>query len=259
MKKLFALALLAPILALAQGNFDGTWRFDLQKAKLPEKPNTYALQGGMYRCPTCVPKIEVKADGQDQKVEGSPYYDTMSVRVIDDRTIEMVTKKGGKTVGTERAAVSEDGNTRTIDVSFQLEGSDKPVTGRVVERRVDQGPQGAHKTSGSWRTEKYENFSENVLLLTLKSTPDGLSMSLPTGESYTAKFDGKDYPYEGNPGVTAVSLNRIDANTIEETDKLKDEVIAVVRMSVSPDGKTLTMVVDDKKRGTTSTYVAEKQ
>ena len=30
----------------------------------------------MYSCSTCTPKINVKADGQDQKVTGDPYSHT---------------------------------------------------------------------------------------------------------------------------------------------------------------------------------------
>jgi hypothetical protein len=47
-------------------------------------------------------------------------------------------------------------------------------------------------------------------------TPSRL-LSDQTGDSYAAKFDGKDYPYKGRSGVTSVSLEKIDANTIVET------------------------------------------
>src|SRR6266481_2814958 len=92
MKKLLVLGLLAALLvsvpALAQNAFDGTWKFNLSDAQFPKKPDVYLLQDGMYHCKTCAPPIDVKADGQDQKVSGHPYYDMMSVKVMDDRTIE---------------------------------------------------------------------------------------------------------------------------------------------------------------------------
>jgi len=37
-----------------------------------------------------------KGDGQDHKVSGSPYYDTTSVRAVDDHTVEIVNKKRRK-------------------------------------------------------------------------------------------------------------------------------------------------------------------
>jgi hypothetical protein len=86
------LCLLTPGLAMAQSAFDGTWKLDLKTAQFPKKPDVYLLQDGMYHCKTCVPSIDVKADGQDQKVVGQPYFDMMSVKVVDDRTIAQTQK-----------------------------------------------------------------------------------------------------------------------------------------------------------------------
>ena len=63
------------------------------------------------------------------------------------------------------------------------------------------------------------SISDNGLTVTYQGTEDGLKMSDPNGESYEAKFDGKDYPVQGDPGHTMVSLKRIGNDTIEETDK----------------------------------------
>ena len=84
-------------------------------------------------------------------------------------------------------------------------------------------------------------------------------MSDPTGDSYTAKLDGKDYPYKGDPGTTSVSLKKIDDNTIEETDKRNGKVISVARMTVGPDGKTMKLAVDDKLHNATMNWTADKQ
>jgi hypothetical protein len=96
------------------------------------------------------------------------------------------------------------------------------------------------------------------LLFTYTGGGDSLSMTTPTGQSYTAKLDGKDVPYVGDPGTTSVSLKRI-GDSIEETDKRDGKVISVSKMTVAPDGKTMTIVVADKLHGSTATYVAEKQ
>jgi hypothetical protein len=96
------------------------------------------------------------------------------------------------------------------------------------------------------------------LLFTYKGGGDSLSMTTPTGQSYDAKLDGKDVPYVGDPGITSVSLKRI-GDSVEETDKRDGKVVSVAKMTVAPDGKTMTILVDDKLHGTTSTYIAEKQ
>jgi hypothetical protein len=48
-------------------------------------------------------------------------------------------------------------------------------------------------------------------------------------------------------------------DTLEETDKRGDKVITVSKMTLEPDGKTAKIVSEDKLRGTTIQFVAEKQ
>lgn len=79
------------------------------------------------------------------------------------------------------------------------------------------------------------------------------------GDSYDAKFDGKDYPYNGDPGTTSVSLKKIDDNTIEESDKRNGKVITIWRMTVDPDGRTMKLAIQDKIHNSTLSFTATKQ
>jgi len=263
MKKLlcfgFVMSLLTPVLALAQSAFDGTWKVDLSNVQFPQKPDVYLLQGGMYHCKTCAPPIDMKADGQDQKVTGHPYYDTMSVKVVDDRTIEEIDKKNGKTVATSKTSVSPDGNTLMFEFTDSSATNADPVTGKGEATRVAKGPAGSNAISGSWRASKMDTISDNGLLFTYKVEGDSLTMSNPTGQSYTAKLDGTEAPYKGDPGTTSVSVKRMDKNTIEETDKRDGKVISVGHITVAADGKSMTISIEDKLHGTSSKFVAAKQ
>ena len=252
-------SLLMPGLAMAQSAFDGTWKIDIKTAQFPKKPDVYLLQDGMYHCRTCAPAIDVKADGQDQKVTGHPYYDMVSVKVVDDHTVEITNKKNGKEVATAKNTVSADGNTLTFEFSDSSATNADPVTGKGEEMRVAKGPAGAHAISGSWRTTKVDTVSDNGLFFTYKVADDSLSMTTPTGQSYTAKLDGTEAPYKGDPGTSSVSVKRVDKNTFEETDKRDGKVISVARITISADGKSMTIAVDDKLHGTTSRFVAAKQ
>ena len=77
------------------------------------------------------------------------------------------------------------------------------------------------------------------------------------GESYSstrlpATWSPKDYPHRGDPGTTTVSLKKIDASTVEETDKRNGKVITLIRLTVSPEGKTLSTTPEDKLAGVTT-------
>ena len=254
---LVALCILAGIPAIAQSQFDGTWRLNPQSGEF-KGHDKYYLKNGMWYCDTCHPKVEVKADGQPHSVAGSPYYDTVTVHVLNDNAVELVAEKKGELTGDTKLTASDDGKTVKAESHFITQGGQKGDL-TMVSDRVGDVPGSTNKVSGVWQTRKMENASENVTQVTFKATDDGLSMKDGTGDSYTAKFDGKDYPYKGDPGTTSVSLNKIDANTIEETDKRNGKVITVSRMSVQPDGKTMKIAVDDKLNNQTVNWTAEKE
>ncbi len=263
MKKLLlvglAALLLMPMLASAQNAFDGTWKIDLNKAEFPKKPDVYLLQNDMYQCKTCVPPIEVKADGEDHPVSGHPYYDSVAIKVVNDHEIEETDKKNGKTVTVTKVTVSPDGNTAMFDFTDSSNTSGEPVTGKGEATRVAKGPAGSNAISGSWRTTKMETLSDNGLTWTYKVSGDELTMTSPTGQSYTARLNGAEAPMKGDPGTTSVSVKMMGKNTLEETDYRDGKAISVAKMVVAPDGKTMKLMVDDKLHGTKSEFTAMKQ
>jgi hypothetical protein len=254
-----ALVLLAPIPALAQSPFDGTWKADVKSANMGKKPDVYSLQNGMYACKSCVPAVSVKADGTDHAVTGHPYYDSEAVKVVDDHPVQFTRKKNGKVVDTSKDTVSADGKTLTFEFSDSSNTSAAPVVGKGTQMRVAAGLAGAHAISGSWRTTSYESVSDNGLTTTFKTDGDMLTMTVPTGQKYTAKMDGTEAPFTGDPGLTMVSVKKMGANKIQETDKRGSKVIGVQMMTVSADGKKMHVVYQNKEQGTSMSYEMDKQ
>jgi hypothetical protein len=75
-----------------------------------------------------------------------------------------------------------------------------------------------------------------------KATTEGVNAAgAPTRTEYTAQYDGKDSPLTGSQNADTVSLKRIDARTLERTDKKGDKVVATSTRVVSEDGKTMTV------------------
>jgi hypothetical protein len=252
-------ALVLPGLVLAQSALVGTWKADLNNLQLPTKPDRYLLAKGVYHCETCVPKVVVKADGQDHKVSGHPYYDTVSIKVVDDQTVEETDKKAGKTVTTQSMKVAADGSTLTFEFSDSSASNGAPVVGKGESARVAKGPAGSHAISGSWHTTKISNVSDNGLFVTYALDGSTLKMSNKIGQSYAAPVDGTDVPYVGDPGVSSVSIKRIDDMTIEESDKRQGKVIWIGRWTVSADGKSMTTAWKDTLHGTSGSFTSLKQ
>ena len=264
MKKLFLVALpallLLPKLATAQSAFDGTWKIDMSKVDFPKKPDVLLLQNGMYACKSCTPPFDIKADGTDQPISGHPYVNSIAIKVINDHAIEETDKKDGKVVGNSTTTVSSDSNTMmfTFSDSSNTNGG-PPVTGKGEAKREATGPAGSNAISGSWRTTKIEGLSDNATVWTYQVTGDNITMTNPTGQSYTAKLDGTDAPMKGDPGVSSVSVKMMGKNTLEETDKRDGKVIGVFKLTVAADGKTARASYDDELQKRTTDYVATKQ
>lgn len=260
MRKLLGLLLLLlPVIATAQSGVDGTWKLDLNKAQMDAKPEIYELKDGMFTCATCDPKVMIKADGTDQKLAGSPAIDTERVTIVSGNTVERIGMKDGKIRFRDTLTVSPDGKTMTRSYEGHPSASEQPMTATGVYSRVGDPETGAHALSGSWKTEKWESASDNALTFKYSMSADGLNYKASTGESYSAKFDGQDYPFQGDPGTTEVSLKKIDDHTFQETYKRKGEVVGTSQIMIAPDGKSMTIISTDTHRGTKDTWVADRQ
>jgi hypothetical protein len=251
----FAAALCVATVSHAQSAFDGTWHADLAQTKFSPKPFVSYISQGWYHCVSCSPGYDVAADGQDHPVSGHA-YDTISVTIVDPRTITVVGKKGGTVIFESTRTVSADGKTLTVKATDHPMSGGAPTTYDTVARRSGAAPSGVHATSGNWVIVK-QSGSGTELVTTYKMDGDQLTMTAGSGESYAAKLDGSDYPVKNAYGWDTVSLKKINDHTIEETDKRGGTVTDV--STITANGKTISVVDNDKLTNRTSTYVMTKQ
>lgn len=253
MKRLILLFLLSPAISFSQSPFDGTWLFT---AQLPSQPAVYLLAKGMFRCSGCLPNTEIEADGNDHKVAEATYWDTVNLQIVDAHTLVFIAKKAGKTMFTEVDAVSPDGATLTQLVKDTTEA--ETVTIETRNRRVAKAPSGAHVVSGSWRAYR-TNRSRNGSITRYKCTADGFSAETPLGEKFEAKFDGKDYPVEDDPGHTMVAARLLSPDEVELTSRRDGKVVAIKQMSVVPGGKSIHVVFKNEAGEIITTFDLQKQ
>ena len=64
--------------------------------------------------------------------------------------------------------------------------------------------------------------------------------------TYTAQYDGKDYPVTGSPLFDAVAYKKIDDNAVEGTNKKAGQVVSTVSIVVAKDGKTMSVTTKGK-------------
>jgi hypothetical protein len=115
-------------IAQAADNHVGTWKLNVAKSKWSPGPapkdGTLTIEAipnglkitvhGTGAAGNAIHfEMSPKYDGKDYPMTGNPDADTLSLKKIDDYTIETVRKRGGKPAMTIRSVVSKDGKTRT--------------------------------------------------------------------------------------------------------------------------------------------------
>jgi hypothetical protein len=163
-------------------------------------------------------------------------------------------------IGPFWAGVNESIDTSSVrqyGSAYPADGS-QPYKTEVKFMRVSKGPAGSNATSGSWHLQNLNEDAAGVTS-TWKASGDGMSMSTPTGQSWEAKFDGKEYPVKGIYANETVSVKKLGDRVIELTYKRDGKIYSIAKITVSPDGKKMTTVADNKQTGRVSTFVDEKQ
>jgi hypothetical protein len=252
MRLLFPVLLL-PAVALAGTGFDGTWKTNMESLKATGKPLVLLLAGGEYTCSSCNPPYTVKADGAAHTVLGQAYFDTAKVTVTGPNSAEIVLKQGSKEIVRFSDTVSADG-TLTSKVTNHM--GTETATDELTAKRVGAAPADSHPLSGSWLEQ--EHVAGDLRPVQYRMTADGFQMRW-NGQSYDAKFDGKEYPVAGDPGKTTVSLKKIDDATVQETDHRQGKVVDEVLLALARDGNTIAVIDKDIAHGQTITYTLEKQ
>jgi hypothetical protein len=254
---LFFAALSLAASSPAQSPFDGTWLIKPAQSKPTSIPLTFYTSQGWLHCVSCTPPNDVAADGADHAVTGQ-VFDTTNVTLVDANTIKVVNKKDGRIIEELSGAVSKDGKTLTIKRADYAQNGQVTNSVETWKRIGDLPSAGVHATSGKWQMLKVTG-GEKFTTVTYRTNGDEITMTAPDGENYTAKFDGKDYPFKGDYQANTVSLKRIDAHTLEETYKRDGTVAYISKMTISPDGKSMTTVFRGPKGETGATFAATKK
>ena len=74
-------------------------------------------------------------NGKDFPVSGTPDYDSLSAKRVDNNTAEFTLKKGGKAVGTTSRTVSKDGATLTSKIKITTATGEKSESVLVFDKQ----------------------------------------------------------------------------------------------------------------------------
>jgi hypothetical protein len=237
----------------ADDPFCAKWKLNESKSKISgEQMKIEDLGGNKYKFSFGADSDTVTADGTEQPVH---YGRVMSLTAEGPTSWKMVIKKDGKTLSSMTHTLSEDGNTQTI------KGTDTKPDGTTSDfdmayKRVGSGS----GWGGTWESTDVKFTSPDEWEIKPYGA-HGLTFYTPAyKDTLSMNFDGKDYTEHG-PNVPAGSMSsgkRVDAHTLEVTDKIKGKVMDHTKFEVSSDGNTLTLTIHETGQPNALTIVYDK-
>lgn len=252
----FSLALalsFAGTLRGADDPFYGKWKLNMGQSQFAgDQIKIQDLGDNKYKWTVGNRSDTITFDGSDQPVH---FGRTISMAAEGQNNWKMVIKKDGRVLSSMTHSISEDGKTQTIKgTETKPDGTSSDFN--VVWKRVS----GGSGLAGTWEETDVKFTSPDEWDIE-SYDGDGLTFNTPAyQDTLSMKFDGKDYEEKG-PDVAPGSMSsgkRVNAHTLEVTDKVTGEVMDHTEYKVSPDGKRLTLTIRETGQPKALTIVYDK-
>ena len=238
MRKLAMLGLVAAMHLGAADPRIGSWTLVSAESALdpPNKLSITSLHGAAHVVLSGNTHLDftAKLGGHEASVQGNPAFNQIELRRIDKHQVEVRQKKDGVVVTTIHDKISRDGSELTSTTSQN--GRPDKIT---VWTRTGGKKSANDLFAGEWT----QDLSKTRLRqgLALKIEADGKDGVRFSGEfSYTARFDGKEYDLR-NSGNDTVTLQLVDAHTVDSIYRRNDQISQKDRWVVSADRAEMTL------------------
>lgn len=238
MRKLAMLGLMAVIQLDAADPRIGTWTLISAQSSLdpPNELSITALHDGVHVVTSGDTHVDFTAmwHGHESPVQGNPAFNQIQLHRIDKHLTEVKEMKDGTVVATVRDKLSSDAQELTMTTLQKGHANQISVWARSGGATVPD-----NLFAGQWT----EDLSKTRLRqgLVLKIEPDGTEGVHFSGDfSYTARFDGKEYNLTNSHNDT-VTLQLVDAHTVDAIYRRDDQVAQKDRWVVSADGQQMTL------------------
>jgi len=235
------LALLGLIAAIQLGAADpriGSWTLISAQSSLdpPNKLSIVSLHDGVHVVSSGDTHIDFTAKwgGHAAPVQGNPAFNQIEVRRVSKTQAEVREKKDSAVVAIVRYKLSVDGNELTGTTTEKGHADRITVWTRTGGAKVAD-----NLFAGEWT----EDLSKTRLRqgMALKIEADGKdAVRFSADYSYSARFDGKEYDLRNSVNDT-VTLELVDAHTVDAIYRRDDKMTQKDRWVVSTDGQQMTV------------------
>ena len=238
MHKLALLGLFAAIQLGAQDPRIGSWTLVSAQSSLdpPNKLSITPLHGAVHVVSSGETHVDftAKLNGHEASVPGNAAFNQVEVRRVDRHQVEVKEIKDGAVVATIRDKLSTSANELTSTTSQK---------GRADQITVWTRSGGKKAANDLFAGEWTQDLSKTRLRqgMALKIEADGKDGVRFSGDfSYSARFDGKEHDLKNSKNDT-VTLQLVDARTVDSIYRRDDQIAQKDRWVVSADGAEMTL------------------
>jgi hypothetical protein len=237
-RKFIMLALLFATQVWAADPRIGSWKLMSAQSTLdpPNKLSITDLHDEVHIVMSGDQRADFTANGagHEKTVLGNPAFNQVDLRRIDKRHAEVKEKKDGALVATVHQQLSADGNELTTTTTSA--GHADQIT---VWTRSGGTKNARDLFAGEWTQDMSKTRLRQGSLLKIEADGnDGVRFSWDY--SYAARFDGKQYNLRDARNDT-VTLQLVDAHTVDAIYRRDDQVTQKDRWMVSADGQQMTL------------------
>lgn len=254
MRPLILLLTLLTAAYAADDPFIGKWKLSLEKSKLTGQTiQIEEVSANTYKFKEDEHSDIIFADGLDHITH---FGDSMAITKKSDDTWAITYKNGDKVLMNTVWKISPDGHTLTYTATGTRPNG-QHFNNQMTLKRTD----GASGMVGTWQATDIKLSSPREIYIAPYDKA-GFSITYPgRNETIRMKFDGKEYTDSGPtvPEGSTSSGRRIDAHTIETTEKVKGTIVETARATISEDGKIQTIVVTEPGDPTPVVLVYERE
>ena len=248
-------AIIVPACKAADNPWNGTWKLNDAKSQRTGAVDTLSQSAdGKYTVATSGITLSFACDGAEYPMPGGRM---MTCTKVSDTAMHFVFKAGGDELTQIDRTLSDNGKTMTmVETGKAPDGT--PFQDTESYKKISAGTGNAW--TGAWQNTKVQTSTRGVA--TVEATADSITFTYPMEKSsLMAKLDGTPaaeqgpHPEEG----LLVSLTAAGPLTIHEVDTLNGTVLEHDTLTVSPDGRTMSIEVQRTGDKVKQMYVYDKQ
>jgi hypothetical protein len=216
----------------------GSWKLFSAQSSL-DPPNKLSIASGHGEVHVVISgethaDFTAKLNGHDTPIQNNAAFDQIELRRIDKHQVEVTQKKNGAVVATIHDKLSKDASELTSRTSQP--GRAEKIT---VWKRSGGKKSATDLFAGEWTGDLSKSRMAQEMALKIESDGNG-GVRFSGDYSYSARFDGKEYDVK-NSGNDSVSLQLVDAHTVDAVYRRDNQITQRDRWVVSADGTQMTV------------------